>query len=111
MVRQLQRDDFAGLVGSRFSVVGMGTPGGTGHPFGPVSIELTGVRDRSNSMIDAFSLLFRGPRAQEFGQCNYRLSHETIGEFELFLVPILDPAPRDDRICYQSIISRLKAVP
>lgn len=108
---RLTKSDFDGHEGSRFAVVGIGTPGDTDHPFGPVTIELTDVRDRSSSVIDGFTLLFRGPRTQEFGQCTYRLTHEAIGEFELFLVPILDPAPRDDRVCYQSIISRLKAIP
>ena len=111
MMSQVRREDFIGRVGSLFDVVGVGTPGDTGRPFGPVPIELTDVRDLSSGSVDAFSLLFRGPRTQEFGQCSYRLIHETIGEVELFLVPILDPAPQDDRVCYQSIISRLRPVP
>jgi len=106
-MRRIQREDFDDLQGTHFSVIGVGTPGDTAHPFGPVSIELTDVSDRSSTAVDAFSLLFRGPREQEFGQSTYRLCHSNLGEFELFLVPILDPMPVDDRICYQAIISRL----
>ena len=101
-------ETFAGHEGSTFTVVGTGVPGAMDQPFGPVELELTDVDDRSSQMVDAFSLLFRGPRDREFGQANYRLNHEAIGEVDLFLVPILDPKPRDDRVCYQSIISRLK---
>ena len=99
---------FAGHEGSTFVAAGTGIPGEMDQPFGPVDLELTSVEDRSNKAVDAFSILFRGPREQEFGQGNYRLKHETLGEVDLFLVPILDPEPRDDRICYQAIISRLK---
>ncbi len=35
-----------------------------------------------------FSLIFRGPRASVLPQRTYRLAHETLGEFPLFLVPI-----------------------
>ena len=99
---------FAGHEGSTFTVAGTGIPGAMDQPFGPVDLELTDIKDHSNEAIDAFSILFRGPREQEFGQGNYRLEHETLGKVDLFLVPILDPEPRDDRICYQAVINRLK---
>ena len=99
---------FAGHEGSMFTATGTGIPGAMDQPFGPVELELTDVKDHSNEAIDAFSILFRGPREQEFGQGNYRLKHQTLGEVDLFLVPVLDPEPRDDRVCYQAIISRLK---
>jgi len=35
-----------------------------------------------------FSLLFRGPEAQPFGQGTQTLSHLTMGRLEIFLVPI-----------------------
>ena len=105
----LSEETFAGHEGSTFTVVGTGIPGAMDQTFGPVDLELTDVKDLSSEAVEAFSILFRGPREQEFGQGNYRLEHEALGEVNLFLVPVLDPQPRDDRICYQSIISRLKA--
>lgn len=99
---------FEGREGSTFTVVATGAPRAIDRAFGPIELELTDVRDLSTNVIDGFSLLFRGPREQEFGQGNYRLTHEAIGEVELFLVPILDPRPVDERILYQSIVSRLK---
>ena len=104
----LHRERFAGHEGSIFTVVKTGIPGALDVPFGPVELELTAVEDLTRGPVDAFSLLFRGPRDKEFGQGNYRLGHQTIGSVDLFLVPILDPQPRDTRICYQAIVSRLK---
>jgi hypothetical protein len=106
--RALSREVFLGHEGSTFTVVGTGIPGAMDRAFGPVDLELADVEDRSNDVVDAVSILFRGPREQEFGQANYRLKHEALGEIDLFLVPILDPRPRDDRICYQAVINRLK---
>jgi hypothetical protein len=99
---------FVGHEGSTFTVVATGIPHALDRPFGPVELELTKTEDLSTDVIDGFSLLFRGPREQEFLQANYRLRHETIGEVDLFLVPVLDPRPPDDRVLYQAIVSRLK---
>ena len=106
MTEKLKRGAFEGLEGTTFKVVGTGIPGAMDVPFGPVEIELTDVVDLSKGIVDAFSLLFRGPREQEFGQANYRLRHGVLGEINLFLVPILDPRPRDARVLYQAIVSR-----
>ena len=99
---------FAGREGSTFTVVATGIPGAIDRTFGPVELELTNVRDLSTRAVSGFSLLFRGPREQQFGQANYRLTHRDIGEVELFLVPILDPRPVDERTLYQAVVSRLK---
>ena len=110
MLTEPTLETFAGHEGAVFTVTGTGIFGTTDHPiepFGPVELELTRVEGRSRPGIDAFSLLFRGPREQEFGQANYLLANDAIGEVNLFLVPILDPRPIDDRICYQAIFSRL----
>ena len=106
--RLLHRGTFAGHEGSIFTVVKTGIPGALDEAFGPVELELTDVEDTSRGAVDAFSLLFRGPTDKEFEQGTYRLNHNVIGPVDLFLVPIFDPQPRDTRICYQAIISRLK---
>ena len=114
MAAVLTLETFASHVGETFAITGTGIPSTIEcplRPFGPADLELTEVEDRSRAGISACSLLFRGPRAQEFGQANYQLTHESIGEVNLFLVPILDTRPVDDRICYQAIISRLKRNP
>lgn len=108
MPDRLDPEAFADHEGSTFTVVGTGIPGVMDQPFGPVDLELTTVKDLSTSAVEVHSLLFRGPREQEFGQANYRLKHLALGEIDLFLVPILDPRPPDNRVLYQSIISRFK---
>ena len=108
MSHGLSKEVFLGHEGSTFTVIGTGIPGAMDRAFGPVDLELTVVEDRSSGVIDAFSVLFRGPREQEFGQANYRLKHAVLGEVDLFLVPILDLQPLDDRVCYQAVISRLR---
>ena len=37
---------------------------------------------------EPFALVFVGPRAQALDQATYRFSHSTIGELEIFIVPI-----------------------
>lgn len=98
---------FEGHEESTFIVVGTGIPGEMGEAFGPIELELTRIEDLTRGSVEAFSLLFRGPRDKEFWQGNYRLNHPVIGAVDLFLVPILDPQLRDTRICYQAIISGL----
>ena len=101
-------DLFTGREGATFTVVATGVPGAIDRVFGPVPLELMEVKDLSTDATSGFSLLFRGPKEQLFGQANYRLTHEAIGEIELFLVPILDPRPIDERILYQAVVNRLK---
>jgi len=108
MTTRVEHELFVGHEGSSFTIVATGIPGALDQPFGPIEIELAKVEDRSTDIVDAFSLIFRGARDQEFGQANYLLQHPQIGEVELFLTPIMDPMPRDDRLCYQSIVNRLK---
>lgn len=50
-----------------------------------------------------FSLIFLGPVSQRFlGQSIYRLEHEQMGSFELFIVPI---GPEAGRMRYEAILT------
>ena len=104
----LQRETFDGHQGTTFSVVKTGIPGAVDEVIEPVELELTDVEDTSRGVVDSFSILFRGPRDKQLGQGTYQMIHQVLGSVDLFLVPILDPQPRDTRICYQAIISRLR---
>ena len=108
MADRLHRAAFDDHRGSTFTVVATGIPGALDRPVAPVELELTGIEDRSTDEVEAFSLFFRGPRQRLFDQGNYRLRHEALGEVDLFLVPILDPRPPDDRIAYQAVFCRLR---
>lgn len=49
-----------------------------------------------------FSLLFLGPASPSLPQQIYRLAHETLGAFELFLVPL---GPDRGRMRYEAIFA------
>jgi hypothetical protein len=64
-------------------------------PAGPVETELveaTLLRSRAQGGgppgREPFSLVFRGPKEPWFPQRIYRVEHERMGSFDLFLVPI-----------------------
>ena len=49
-----------------------------------------------------FSLVFRGPTQPVFAQRTYRVAHDGIGEFDLFLVPI---GPDAEGMRYEAIFT------
>ena len=50
----------------------------------------------------SFSIVFQGPRDLELTQGMYPISHEKIGEFDLFLVPI---GPDDQGMCFEAVFN------
>ena len=76
---------FAELLHSRFQVHGTTQT--------PVGLELLEATPRPSgqqnaSTTDSFSLIFAGPLEQFLPQRTYRFEHETLGAFDLFIVPI-----------------------
>jgi len=107
MTERLTRASFAGHEGTTFTAIQMGFAGAADREIPPVALTLTEVEDRSRIGVEAFSCIFHGPKAQEMGQATCRLAHETMGELELFLVPILDPGSDGTTVCYQAVFNRL----
>jgi hypothetical protein len=72
--------------------------------FDPQALDLVEFIDgHSTATQEQFSLRFRGDRAMVFPQRIYRLTHDAIGELELFLVPI----GRDDTgTFYEAVFNR-----
>jgi hypothetical protein len=78
----------------------------------PVPLTLVEVSDLNRSPDKeprrgkrGFSLMFTGARTHFLPQYNYRVEHEALGTFELFLVPIV---PDDDQNCsYEAIFNFL----
>ena len=50
----------------------------------------------------SFSIVFRGPRDLEMTQGTYPVSHEELGEFNLFLVPI---GPDEKGMCFEAVFN------
>lgn len=72
----------------------------------PVELELSGViraRSGESSEYESFSLVFRGPRDPTLPQRIYRIEHDRIGAFDLFLVPIACEA---DGMKYEAVFNR-----
>lgn len=70
-----------------------------------VELTLTHASDLGSSpRQERFSILFRGPAAPAFGQGLYRMSHEVMGEFDLFLVPV---GRAQDGVSYEAVFNRL----
>lgn len=53
---------------------------------------------------EKFSLVFSGSRHDLLGQDTYAVAHETLGRFDLFLVPINTRNPA--KIDYQAVVNR-----
>jgi hypothetical protein len=51
---------------------------------------------------DPFSIVFRGPAEPVLAQGTYRVEHDRMGSFDLFLVPV---APDSDHHCYQAVFA------
>lgn len=70
-----------------------------------VEVELVEVTDHSSGKLESFSVVFRGAHDKVFEQDTHKVKHPKIGEFDLFLGPIV--TPKTDGIYYQAVFSRL----
>jgi hypothetical protein len=90
MLESFDRDTFAGRVGERFrlDLDGAGTLELELVEFTDLSPRSAGPRRPDGTRRSPFSLEFRGPRDPVLPQRIYRLEHEALGGFDLFLVPV-----------------------
>jgi hypothetical protein len=94
---------FAPLVGDRFELLGCGS-----EVTDLTLAEVDEPRPGSNAGAEAgagrspFSIVFRGPREPVLPQRIYTFSHEKLGSFELFIVPI---GPDDEGMRYEAVFS------
>jgi hypothetical protein len=72
---------------------------------GRQNLELTALtRLNSSPAVVAFSVIFRGPLEQPFGQGMYPIRHARMGQVDLFLVPVGREA---DGMRYEAVFNRL----
>lgn len=93
----LNLETFSPLEGTRFGL--------QSEDHGPVNLVLESAAALSvggQSPRAPFSLLFRGPSGIELHQRIYRLSHETLGDVELFLVPM---QPDDQGSLFEAVFT------
>lgn len=83
-----------------------------GYTF-PLIVRLIEVKDRrldvnkqnNPSNRECFSLTFRAPDDANVKQGTYRIKHDALGIFELYVIPSRD---KQNRVFYEAIINRLE---
>ncbi len=73
----------------------------------PVELELFEVKGRPSRPdeqqgMERFSAFFRGPAHLRLNQHTFRLAHDSMGEFELFLVPV---SADQDGFVYEAVFN------
>jgi hypothetical protein len=98
MTERLEYDALAGSLNTKFGI----------HvdDANTVEAELTDISEHLLSKRqERFAVVFRVPNETYLGQGMRHLQHETLGEFDLFLVPI----SRDDQgTCYEAVFNRFR---
>ncbi|MFS0553605.1 DUF6916 family protein [Brevibacillus sp. 179-C9.3 HS] len=74
-------------------------------PYETIEISLQEANEREDEMFSSFTLLFQGPVSVQLEQGTYALSHPTLGEVFLFLVPVMR-TPQGFQ--YEAVINRYK---
>ncbi|MEM5775262.1 MAG: hypothetical protein AAGU05_09700 [Anaerolineaceae bacterium] len=92
------RDAFFACVHTRFSALNVEP-----QPVDLELIEVSEVRERARQAV--FSLIFLGPADGLLPQHIYNLRHETLGEMDLFLVPV---GKGERGFEYQAVFNLLK---
>jgi hypothetical protein len=74
-------------------------------PTQTIELKLVELREgRSTPRQEQFALLFQGSRATPFWQGLWPIQHEQLGQFDLFLVPVMHD---QEGIYYEAVFNRL----
>jgi hypothetical protein len=98
MLEQFTIDTFRPLVGESFRVEGDDAP----LELELAAVEELGERGDAARSRAPFSLVFRGPVEPVLPQRIYRFENETLGAFEIFIVPI---GPDEAGMQYEAVFS------
>jgi len=72
----------------------------------PLTVELVEVTESGPSpQMEQFALYFRGPLSPYVPQATHHLTHDRLGSFDLFLVPV---GPDGTGMRYESIFNRFR---
>lgn len=98
MEASLTHEEFTKHANTRFQV--------QGDENAPVELELTAVSEiKLYPQQEEFSVQFRGPLNMFLGQGARDFTHEQMGQFELFIVPIRQD---EQGFYYEAIFNRLR---
>lgn len=98
MSDQLTHEAFTNNLQTKFHV--------TAGPDRIVELELTEVSElKSSARQEQFAIVFRGPSDAFLGQGTRLLSHERMGQFDLFIVPIKQD---EQGFYYEAVFNRVR---
>jgi hypothetical protein len=96
MAENLKLENFSQHLNSKFAV--------KLETEGALELELVEATDLgSTPRQEQFSIVFRGPQNPKLQQSIYRLEHQEMGAFELFIVPF---KRGEDGIYYEAVFNR-----
>jgi hypothetical protein len=100
----LNRESFSRHLNTKFSFARLAHPGRQG-----VSVKLIEINDltpkaMATSGKECFAAVFIGPRNAPLRQDTYAVTHESLGKFEMLVVPI---ASHPEGVYYEAIFNRL----
>lgn len=94
---QYRIDDFNGCLNQPFILE---------HNSAAYPLKLISVDRHSTSATvgehETFSVLFRGDSNTVLAQQIYRIKHDTLGDMELFIVPV---GPDEEGMCYEAVFA------
>jgi len=97
----IDRDAFAGQVGTVFRVVG--------GPFDSLELRLAELKDgKAVAGYEVFSLFLQGPAEPRLAQATYTMDHPVLGAAPLFLVPV---GALPGGIRYEALFNRRRGEP
>jgi len=98
MIEKLNSKNFSENLNSEFKLLTVNAQ--------PLPLRLTEVTERNGGpKVEQFSLFFVGPKTPLLQQGIYRLQHEKLGEFDLFLVPL---GMDNDGVRYECAFNRFR---
>ena len=87
MAIELTHATFAGRIGEPFVLSNAAFPNISVELDEAIDLRQTGLKIPEHIRQEPFQLTFRGPREPMLPQGLYTLSHETLGEIDLFVIP------------------------
>ena len=90
-------DDFNSCLDQPLTLV----TNGSSHPLTLISVDRL-TASAAKGVPEAFSIVLRGNREPVLEQQIYLINNDTMGDMELFIVPI---GPDDKGMCYEAVFS------
>jgi hypothetical protein len=94
MLENFRVSTFSGHLGESFRI----------HPddASTLDLELVSATELGDGSGRPFSVVFRGPKDALLPQRTYRMEHDEIGAFDIFIVPI---GPDDEGLLYEAVFN------